>query len=74
MAVLCFEVSTKEIVMNENEFNVGGKDFVAVPCDGGCDGCYFDCGVVCHAGSDVPNCNRESRVDGKFVIFVEKQQ
>ena len=60
--------------MNENEFNVDGKDFIAVPCDGKCYGCYFDYGVGCHAVSGVPNCNRENRVDGKFVIFVEKQQ
>lgn len=74
MAVLCLAVTTKEIVMDENEFEFNGKVFVSMPNDGYCGGCYFDSGLHCMADNEVPSCSRERRNDKKFVIFVEKQQ
>ena len=55
--------------MNENEFELDGKVYVAVE-DSNCDGCAFSA-VTC---SPTPPCHNEDRKDNKSVIFVEKQQ
>ena len=61
--------------MDENEFEIDGKVFVAKQRNGGCDGCYFDIGGECHAVSGVPACATAIGVSGgMFLIFVEKQK
>lgn len=72
MAVLCLVVSTKEGVMNENEFDYGGKHYEAIPSNGAlCNGCQMNSARLC---STAPSCSAATRLDGRDVIFVEKQQ
>lgn len=57
--------------MDENEFEIDGKVYVAVPDDGEffCSGCAFEsytCPEI--------ECRPKHRLDGRNVIFVEKQQ
>ena len=73
MAVLCLVVSTKEIVMNENEFEIDGVSYVATKdSTNDCNGCAFSMDdVKCVLA---PACGIKRREDGRSVIFVEKQQ
>ena len=70
MAVLCLVVSTKEIVMDENEFELSGVSYVAVA--------GYDCKICkmmnAEACKSSPECFSEFRADRRNVIFVEKQQ
>lgn len=76
MAVLCLVVSTKEIFMDENEFEFDGVNLVAETAEemSGCDGCYFDDKGDSCSTADRPFCHRFFRLDETQVIFVEKQQ
>ena len=69
-------VSTKEIVMNENEFEFEGIAYVSVESGGDCIGCSFKTNYdECCASSDlIPPCHHMDREDDMNVIFVEKQQ
>ena len=69
-------VSTKEIGMNENEFEFEGVSLVAKLTEEmyGCDGCYFDDNGVRCSTTGRPFCHRYFRLDQTQVIFVEKQQ
>jgi len=62
--------------MDENEFEFDGNKYVAKESSGKCDGCSFNGdGGDCEAWSDeIPRCAKVSRMDGRDVIFVEKQQ
>ena len=74
MAVLCFVVSTKEVPVDDNEFELNGVQYVAVEDDGneGCNQCSFNmAGTGC---AFAPPCIEDERVDGRNVIFMEKQQ
>lgn len=58
--------------MDENEFEFEGFTYIAV--DGAqddCEGCTFLRSGACHR---IPYCYPSQRVDGRDVIFVEKQQ
>lgn len=61
--------------MNENEFELDGKVYVAVDAECGCNGCAFNQVSVrdCNAYA-APYCTRKYRIDNRNVIFVEKQQ
>lgn len=58
--------------MNENEFELDGKIYVAMEQDSFpfCEGCAFDALPCGH----LPECTLNKRRDGINVIFVEKQQ
>lgn len=58
--------------MNENEFELDGKVYVAVQSDGTCSGCalILTSKKTCHSA---PACDRVHREDKRNVIFVEKQ-
>ena len=75
MAVLCFAVSTKEIVMGENEFEYNGKIYVATcHCEDIMDSYCNDCSLKGYLCAEIdPPCLARERVDGMHVIFVEKQ-
>lgn len=58
--------------MDENEFEIDGTHYIAV--DGGnddCTGCAFARSSACHTA---PCCWPSQRIDGRDVIFVERQQ
>lgn len=71
MAVLCLCMSTKGIVMNNNEFEYQGKIYVSVESNG-CSGCAF-C-IYTDGCYKAPSCDYATRTDGVSVVFVEKQQ
>ena len=58
--------------MNENEFELNGKTYVAIESSGTCSKCHmYRLGkVACHFA---PKCWSTLRLDGRHVIFVEKQ-
>lgn len=61
--------------MNENEFELNGKVYVAVD-NKECDGCAFsygDDGSVTDGCGVCPRCYPSEREDDRSVIFVEKQ-
>lgn len=56
--------------MNENEFELNGKRYVAVSGKGDCLGCaFYDNPLDCYHS---PPCAQDKRDDGRDVIFVEK--
>ncbi len=60
--------------MDENEFELNGIQYVAVEdvYNEGCDSCAFnEAGTGC---AFAPTCFEDERVDGRDVIFAEKQQ
>ena len=62
--------------MNENQFELEGKTFVAVQEHEPCEGCAFEeradeCWKLREAGK-IPPCNWKLRKDGIATIFVEK--
>lgn len=63
--------------MNENEFELDGKVYVALPANGdSCYGCSFinhQCRVMV-SDMMIPDCNERTRNDKKNVIFMEKPQ
>ena len=62
--------------MNENEFEYEGKTFEAIEkakSMSRCTYCAFEKGVECLEEVEIPGCSREVRLDGRSVIFVEKQ-
>lgn len=59
--------------MNENEFELDGKVYVAVVADGkSCSGCALKF-RPCYS-TEYPYCIGSDRKDGRDVIFVEKPQ
>lgn len=61
--------------MNENEFEFDGKTYVSVAIGGfSCDGCQLFNDGCSIAYGDYPCCSAKGRLDGRAVIFVEKQQ
>lgn len=62
--------------MNENEFELDGKTFEAIEKAKSmdrCSYCAFRHGVECLEEAAIPACSSEVRIDGRSVIFVEKQ-
>lgn len=76
MAVLCLVVSTKEAVMDENEFEYYGVVFTSKKETEGCVGCAFFDPYGCKIPplDSIPPCSAMDRHDNESVIFVEKQQ
>lgn len=62
--------------MDENEFEFDGNKYVAEESSVRCEGYQFNGeGGDCEAWSDeIPCCAKTSRMDGRDVIFVEKQR
>ena len=58
--------------MNENEFELDGRTYVARPTHNDCEGCGLHDTDDCW-GEERPYCTSTFRTDNRDVIFVEKQ-
>ena len=66
-------VSTKEEIMNQNEFKLNGVAYVAIDAIVCCSKCEIGLIGKCSSKS-VPPCGFASRTDRREVIFVEKPE
>ncbi len=61
---------------NENEFEIAGYSYRAVEkalSMDRCGYCEFKDGLQCIDDHDIPHCDKDFRIDGINVIFVEKK-